>query len=247
MTNVHKEVHWWYSPNLGKHMPISVYGTFGHPLLLFPTAAADFEEYERFYLIDAMSEHINSGRVKVFSINSINRDSWFNDHIPISEKAWRHACYDRYISQEVVPFIQNHCRTPGIRIAASGASFGAFHAANTVFKHPDQFDVLIAMSGFYNLRSYFEGYYDENCYFNNPADYLPNLNDNYYLEKLRRDVRIYILTGQGAYEAPEHSRRLSDLLNSKGIPHNLDLWGYDVPHDWPTWRSMVKVYIPKVF
>jgi esterase/lipase superfamily enzyme len=227
-------------------MPISVYGHFGAPLLLLPTAAADFEEYERFKLIDAIAPHINSGKVKIFSINSINRESWFNDYIHVAEKARLNADYDRYISQEVVPFIHHHCRTPGIGVAISGASFGAFHAANTFFKHPDQFTTLIAMSGFYNLKNYFEGYYDENCYFNNPADYLPNLNDEYYLSRLRRN-RLYILTGQGAWEAPQRSKDLSALLNSKGIGHVLDLWGHDIPHDWPTWLKMMQVYIPKLF
>src|SRR5262249_39788481 len=104
-------------------MPIAVYGDFGMPLLLFPTAAADFEEYERFYLIDAIAPSIEGGKVKVFSINSINRDSWMNDHIHPGEAAYRHNQFDKYISQEVVPFIQHHCRTPGIGIGATGASF----------------------------------------------------------------------------------------------------------------------------
>lgn len=244
---MHKEVHWWYSPNLGRDMPISVYGTFGMPLLLFPTAAADFEEYERFHLIDAIKPHIESGKIKVFSINSINRESWLNDNVHPGHAAYVTYLYDKYISQEVVPFIQHHCRTPGIRLAASGASFGAFHAANIVFKHPDQFKTLIAMSGFYDLRNYFQGYYDENCYFNNPADYLPRLTDSHYLDKLRHDMQIVIVSGQGDYEKPDASRRLSNILDMKNIPHIFDLWGYDIPHDWPSWRSMMKYYVPKLF
>ena len=159
----------------------------------------------------------------------------------------RQAEYDRYIAQEVVPFIQNNCRTPGIGIGCTGASFGAFHAANILFKHPDQFKTLIAMSGFYDLRNYFNGYYDDNCYYNNPADYLPKLNDEHYLGRLRHDCRIVIATGQGAYEAPHYSRQLSDILNQKGIPHTFDLWGHDVSHDWYWWRVMLNTYIPKLF
>lgn len=241
-----KEVHYWHSPNLNQEMPIAVYGDYGAPLLLFPTAAADFEEYERFQLIDAIAPHIYSGRVKVYSINSINRESWLNDNLHPGQRAWRQVEYDRYVSQEVVPFIWDNCRTPGIGIATTGASFGAFHAANTVFKHPDQFDTLIAMSGAYDLRSFCKDYFDENVYYNNPVDYLPRLNDDWFLNQLRQ-TRIHIVTGQGAYEAPEQSRRMSDILWNKGIPNELDLWGYDIPHDWPTWRSMLNVYIPMLF
>jgi esterase/lipase superfamily enzyme len=47
------------------------------------------------------------------------------------------------------------------------------------------------------------------------------------------------MSGQGAYEDPERSRTLSNILNAKGIPHTLELWGHDVNHDWPWWRKML--------
>ena len=241
-----KEVHHWYSPNLNQEMPIAVYGEFGAPLLMFPTAAADFEEYERFQLIDAVSEHVDAGRVKLYSINSINRESWMNERMHPADRARRQVQYDRYIADEVVPFIWDNCRTPGINIATSGASFRAYHAANTLFKHPDLFNTVIAMSGFYDIRPYCDGYYGDDGYFNNPVDYLRNLDDDYYLPRLR-GARILIVTGQGAYEAPDRSRQLAAVLAEKGIPYQLELWGHDVPHDWPTWRAMLNVYIPSLF
>jgi esterase/lipase superfamily enzyme len=241
-----KQVHWWFSPALGKDMPIAVYGHFGAPILMFPTAAADFEEYERFKLIDAIAPHVNSGRVKVYSINSINRESWLNDNVHPGERAWKQYLYDRYIIDEVVPFIRADTGTPGIGIATCGASFGAFHAANELFKHPDVFRTLLAMSGSYDIRPYALGYHDDNVYFNNPAEYLPRLEDEWFLANLRQ-CRIHIMSGQGAYEAPDRSRQLSELLWSKGIPNELDLWGYDIAHDWPTWRDMLNVYIPRLF
>lgn len=241
-----KQVHWWFSPNLGKDMPIAVYGHYGSPVLMFPTAAADFEEYERFRLLDAIAPHINSGRIKVYSINSINRDSWLNENIHPGERAWRQYLYDRYVCEEVVPFIQNDCQSPGIQIATAGASFGAFHAFNELCKHPDQFHTVIAMSGTYDIRPYAHGYHDDNVYFNNPIEYLPHLEDDWFLSQLR-NRRILILSGQGAYEAPDRSRQISEVLWQKGIPHELDLWGYDIGHDWPTWRDMLNVWIPKLF
>jgi esterase/lipase superfamily enzyme len=227
-------------------MPIAVYGHYGSPLLMFPTAAADFEEYERFRLIDAIAPHINSGRVKVYSINSINKESWLNENMHPGERAWRQHLFDRYVAEEVVPFIWNDTQTPGIDIATTGASFGAFHAANSLFKHPDLFKTVIAMSGTYDIRPYANGYHDEYVYFNNPAEYLPALEDEWYLSRLR-NARILILSGQGAYEAPDRSRHLAHMLGSKGIPHRLELWGYDISHDWPTWRDMLNVYIPELF
>jgi esterase/lipase superfamily enzyme len=243
---MHKERHAWHSPNIGSDMPVAIYGHYGAPILFFPTAAADCEEYERFGLIDHIARFIDEGRVKVYSIESINKRSWLNKQIHPAERARLQVAYDRYVAEEVGPFIAWHCRTPDIGIATTGASFGALHAANTLFKHPDKFRTLIAMSGTYDLRGYCADYYDENIYFNNPVDYMANLSDPWYLDRIR-GARILLLTGQGAWEEPEETHKLARILQAKGIPHHLDLWGHDVPHDWPTWKAMLEVYIPKLF
>ncbi|HKC63760.1 MAG TPA: hypothetical protein VKB86_08985, partial [Pyrinomonadaceae bacterium] len=120
-------------------------------------------------------------------------------------------------------------------------------SANAYFRHPDLFRGVIAMSGSYDIRPYLKGYSDDNVYFNNPVEYLSNLNDDYHLPRLRQADAIFIVTGQGAYEAPDRSRQLSQILSSKGIPHTLELWGHDVNHDWPWWRKMLPYYLGKLF
>lgn len=235
---MNRELHGWHSPNLDKHMELATYGHYGFALLLFPTAAADYLEYERFQLIDAIAQFIDAGKVKVFSINSINNESWLNPHVPPPYRAIRHQQFNAYVVEEVVPFIWNHCSRETM-IITSGASFGALHAANNFFRRPDLFDGTIAMSGTYDIKSYSDGYYDDNCYFNSPVDYLSNLNDETILNTLRGKGHIHILSGQGDYEAPDRSRHLSHVLSSKGIPHELDLWGHDIPHEWWTWRLML--------
>ena len=227
-------------------MEIVTYGHFGFPLLLFPTAAADFLEYERFQLIDAIGEFIDAGRVKVFSINSINRDSWLNKQVHPHDKGVRQAQYNQYISREVVPYIWHSCRDR-VGIITAGASLGAFHCANQLFRRPDLFDGMIAMSGAYDIRGYYDGdYYDDNIYYNNPVDYLPNLG-GHDLWMLQQKRHIHIVTGQGDYENPDASRRLAGILYNKGIPFELNLWGYDMPHDWPTWRAMLRYYLSEKF
>ena len=57
----------WNSPSLNKWMEIVTYGHYGFPLLMFPTAAADFLEYERFYVIDAIQGSIEAGKTKDFA------------------------------------------------------------------------------------------------------------------------------------------------------------------------------------
>jgi esterase/lipase superfamily enzyme len=234
----------WFSSNLQMEMPIVAYGHAGYPLLMFPTAAADYLEYERFHLIDAIRHHVEAGRVRAYSINSVNRYSLMNQQAPPQLKGELLARYDRYITEEVLPLIRHE--TGGQNPLTTGASLGAYLSANAYFKHPDVLRGVIAMSGSYDVRSWFDGYYDDNVYFNNPVQYLPNLDDNHYLPTLRRADAIVILSGQGAYEAPERSRQLSGILNSKGIPHTLDIWGHDVDHDWPWWRKMLPYWLDKM-
>lgn len=241
-----REIYNWWSSNLGKEMEIAVYGDWGFALLMFPTAAADYLEYERFQLIDAISPHIDGGHCKVFSINSINNESWLNDWMTPRDKALRHQQYNHYVVEEVVPFIYKSCEGE-VPIITTGASLGALHAANNFFRRPDVFDGTIAMSGSYDLKTYTNGYYDDNCYFNSPVDYLPNWNDITILNRLRSKNHIYIVSGQGDYESPDASRQLSDILHAKGIPHMLDLWGFDMTHDWPTWRQMLPHFLSTYF
>ncbi|MDQ3372607.1 MAG: alpha/beta hydrolase-fold protein [Acidobacteriota bacterium] len=236
----------WFSHNLRMEMPVVAYGDRGFPLLMFPTAAADYLEYERFLLVDAIKPFIEAGMLRAYSINSVNKYSLLNKQASPQWKAELLTRYDRYVSEEVLPLIRNECGE-GAKPLTTGASLGAFLAANCYFKHSDNFRGTIAMSGSYNIYNYLENYFDDNVYFNNPMMYLKNLNDDFHLHNLQKADSIVIVSGQGAFEAPERSRELSGVLHSKGIPHLLEMWGHDVKHDWEWWRKMLPFYLGKFF
>jgi esterase/lipase superfamily enzyme len=244
--SVRRDIFGWRSPRLGLDMPVVSYGHAGLPLLLFPTAAADFLENERFFLVKSIEDKLLRGSVRLFSIDSINAHAWMDRDVAVREQARRQSLYVAYIEEELIPHIRRVTGDPGARPITTGASFGAFHAANTFLRRPDLFGGTIAMSGFYDLSvSYLDGYSDDNVYFNNPAWYLPNV-EGRQLELLRRESRIVVVTGQGPYEVPDASRRLSELLSAKQIPHVLDLWGHDVRHDWPWWRKMLPHFLDRM-
>ena len=236
----------WYSERVKKEMPISVYGHYGFALLLVPTAAADYLEYERFELIQSIQPFIDGGKVKVFSINSINSDSWLNDSVAPPEKAIRHAQYNEYVYREVIPFIHTHTSddTP---IIIAGASFGALHSMNLFLKRPDLINGVIAMSGVYDLTEYTKGYFDDNVYFNSPQHYMPNLSDHNVLEQIRRSHHIHIFSGSGAYEDPDAARSFAGILYNKGVTYELDIWGNEWPHEWFTWRTVLPHYLQTRF
>jgi len=155
-----RELASWYSPSLSKEMPVAVYGDYGFALLLVPTAAADYLEYERFQLMDHLAPFIDSGRVKVYSIDSINNDSWMNNNMEPRHKAIRHQQWNNYVFNEVIPFIRNGS-SPETPVITCGASFGALHSMNLFLKRPDIINGVIAMSGVYDLSEYTKGHFDD--------------------------------------------------------------------------------------
>ncbi len=237
-----REIHSWYSHRLEKEMPIAVYGHYGFALLLVPTAAADYLEYERFQLIDALEPFISSGKLKVFSVNSINNESWLSNNMDPRHKVIRHKQFNEYIFEEVIPFIKNSTsqETP---VYICGASFGALHSMNLFLKRPDLLNGVIAMSGVYDLTEYTKGYFDDDVYFNSPQHYMPNLKDHALLEQIRKSHHIHIFSGSGPYEDPAASGRFARILYDKGINYELDIWGEEWPHDWNTWRAVLPHYL----
>ncbi|MBK9569193.1 MAG: esterase [Chitinophagaceae bacterium] len=241
-----RELASWYSPSLNKEMPVARYGDNGFSLLLVPTAAADYLEYERFQLMEHLAPFIDAGKVSVFSIDSINNESWLNNNISPRDKSIRHQQWNDYVFNEVVPFLKTNTsnETP---VITCGASFGALHSMNLFLKRPDLINGVIAMSGVYDLTEYTKGHYDEDVYFNSPVHFMSNLNDHGTLEQIRQSRNIHIVTGSGSYEDPQSSGKFAKILYDKGISYELDIWGEEWPHDWNTWRAMLPHYLGSRF
>jgi esterase/lipase superfamily enzyme len=241
------EYHKWYSPNLNQDMEVKIYGHYGKPVLVFPAQGGRFYEYEDFGMIEAVKGSIMCGKIKVFTVDSIDNQSWANPHSHPAQRAERHEDYDRYIIAEVSPFVRQHCNGAGEKFLATGCSMGASHAANFFFRHPDVFDAVIALSGLYQMQMFVGDYMDDKVYFNSPLAYLPNMNDGWYLDQYR-ESRIVICCGQGAWEDAMLADTLAmrQILESKGIPAWVDIWGGDVNHDWPWWREMMPYFLNKL-
>lgn len=241
------EYHKWWSNALNQEMELKVYGQTGKAVLVFPAQGGRFFEYEDFGMVQSMQELIEAGRVRLFAVDSIDGQSWANWNAHPADRARRHEDYDRYIVEEVLPFARSHGGDPDQRYFTTGCSMGAYHAANFFFRHPDQFDGVIALSGLYRLNMFIGDYMDDNVYFNSPIVYLSNLNDQWYIDRYRQS-RIIICCGQGAWEEPmlADTLALQKVLEDKNIPAWIDIWGLDVNHDWPWWRKMAPYFFNKV-
>jgi esterase/lipase superfamily enzyme len=242
---MNQEQHGWHSSRLGREMRIRVYGHYGSPILAFPTSGGDEREHEGQGMIGALAHHIDAGRVKFYCVDSFNNESWYNKKAHPRHRSYMQAMYDAYIAFEVAAFIADHCRTPGVGITTMGASFGAYHAANTVFKHPEHFRRCLALSGVYDMRRFMDGDFDDNFYFNSPIDYMSNLSDGYFLH-LMSQCDIHLATGSGPYEDSGPTYRMHEVLNARGVRHSLDDWGPEGGHDWPYWKRQMDLYIGRL-
>lgn len=240
---MHVEYHKWWSSNLGHDMEFKIYGHWGKPVIIFPSANGRYFDYESFGMIEACRELIDSGKIKMIAIDGIDGQSWLNNAAHPADRARRHNDYDRYVVGELIPGLRNMLNYNG-QFIATGCSMGGYHSANFFFRHPDVFDTLIAQSGIYRLNLCIGDYMDENVYYNTPLEYLKNMDDPWFLDHYRRN-KIIVCVGQGAWEQPmlDETRELKNILDSKGVPNNIEFWGYDVNHDWPWWHKQIVYYL----
>jgi esterase/lipase superfamily enzyme len=235
--------HWsWDSQRLPEPARVVRWGHFGAPVLLFPTAGGDYEEVERFHLVDAVGELLEAGRIKLYSIDSIAGKHWLRGKDSPEYCSRVQNQFDSFIYHEVAPLIRADCNDARIELITAGASIGAFNAVATVCRHPDVFRLAIGMSGTFDLSKYLNGGMNLDFHYSSPLHYLPGLEDGPQLSCLRARL-ILLPTGQGQWEDIGESWRLANVLGRKGIPNRVDPWGREWDHNWVTWRAMLPKYL----
>ena len=237
-----------YSPAIGAAGNVVAYGHFGRPVIAFPAEGGGAWDFEKTGMIDAVGGLLEAGRVKVYCVDAFDASSWSNSTIPVEERARAHERYESWIVDQVVPFV--HEDVGGAQeIILTGCSLGAYHSLNFAFRRADLFPVGICMSGNYDPAAWGGwGERGDAAYFNNPLDYASNLHGD-HLDWLRSRLSLILVCGQGMWEdttgSLESTRRMAALLAEKGIRHELDLWGHDVPHDWPSWQRQLAHHLPR--
>jgi esterase/lipase superfamily enzyme len=233
----------WHSERIGEQLNLVRWGEFGTPVVVFPTAGGDAWEVERNGLIGALSPLLAAGRIKVYSIDSVSGRSWLRGDDP-RHSMWLQNRFDEVVAHEVVPAIRADCGSDSVEVISAGASIGAFWALEVLCRHPDVFTAAIGMSGTYDLSKWLHGHWSGDFYFSSPIDFLPGL-EGPALEMLRARFAV-LASGSGEWESPDETRRIGEVLARKGIPHRIDIWSEDHPHDWATWREMLPLYLDDV-
>jgi esterase/lipase superfamily enzyme len=233
-----REYHSWYSPSLGQEMEILVFGHAGARLLVFPTSQGRFYEWQDRGMFDALGEHISRGWIQAYCVDSVDAQSWYARWKHPRDRARRQLDYENYLIHEVLPFSRH--RNPNPYLITTGASFGAYHAANLAWRHPHLVSRMIGLSGVYKIDNFTDGYSDDNVFWNNPAAYISAIHDHGHLEAIRRQD-IIMTTGQTDPHL-EHNKYVSGQLWEKGIGNALRIWD-GFAHDWPWWHQQIRLYI----
>jgi len=233
-----RSYHRWSSPSLQREMELLVFGHGGARVVAFPTSAGRFFDWEDRGLIGALSDHLENGWIQIFCVDSVDGESWYAKDRHPAERAKRHMQYDHYVLNEVLPFTAE--RNPNPFLIVTGASFGAYHAANFAFRYPHLVGRVIGMSGYYDIKRWTGDYSDDNVYSNNPCDFLAHEHDPARLDALR-NIDIILTIGR-TDSALSNNEFLSGVLWSKNIGHAFRIWDGQA-HDWPVWQQMLRLYI----
>jgi esterase/lipase superfamily enzyme len=133
-------------------------------------------------------------------------------------------------------------------MAVTGCSFGAYHAANIALRRADLFPLALCLSGVYDLSVLGWGERGTSFHLNNPQWSLAAA-EGEHLDWLRSRLSLLLVCGQGQWEdttgALDSTRAFGALAVEKGLRVETDLWGHDVPHDWPSWRAQLAHHLPR--
>lgn len=235
---MHREFHRWYSPRLQRDMELLVHGHAGARVLVFPTSQGRFYEYEDRGMVANLGDQIEQGQLQLYCVDSVDAESFYCRWAHPSGRIQRHMQYEAYLLEEVLPLTS--ALNPNPFLMTHGCSFGAYHALNLALRHSHRFGRVLALSGKYEMSSFFDGYYDQNIYHHIPRHFVPNIHDPGVIDALRR-LEIILVVGRDDPHI-EDNRAMSRDLWAKGIWHAYREWdGWS--HDWPYWARMVRQYI----
>jgi esterase/lipase superfamily enzyme len=235
----------WFSPALGKEMEVLIFGHTGTSVLFFPTRGARFFDYENWRVIEALRHKIEAGQLQIYCVDSVDSESFYNFDIHPTDRIKRHLQYERYILNEVIPFIK--LNNTGSSIISAGCSMGAYHAVNIAFRHPQLFVKVLGMSGRYDLThatgsfvDLLSGFQNEDVYYITPSQFVPNLTDQRILNQYRKMEIILVIGEEDAFL--NNNKHLHAILLQKGVPNSLFIW-HEEAHRARYWRRMVQLYL----
>ncbi len=215
-------------------MEMLTFGNGGFPILLFPTSMGMHNENRDFKLIEAVGWFIDKNIIKIYCPDGIDIHSWYNKNAQPADRVKNHVLYEHMLLEEVYPLMK--AETGYGRIGTAGCSFGGYHAMNFGLRHPNLTAAIFSMAAKFDIKNQLDGYYDDNVYFNNPPDYLPEM-QNPWLWKMQ------IFLGSAEFDMCLNANyEMANMLGLKHVSHLLNV-RQNEKHDWPCWRLQFPYFL----
>ena len=237
MTRFPAERHRWLSPSTGCEIRVRRLGNRGRPFVYFPGSDGDETEFERYEMLAAVSSWLDSGQAQFFSIDGRGPATLWNEGIPPVERIRGYAAFERYAADELLPWIAG--MVPGEPPIVVGSSYGAFVAANLLFKYPSKIGMACGLGGVYGMWHRLDGYHDDDVYFHTPLEYLPRLDD---LEAIRATGGLTMFAGESDAWL-DSTRRMGEVCRNKGLPHLVDVWAAPADHHERWWARQLQKFL----
>lgn len=224
---------------------VIAYGNSGRPVIVFPDVDASCTCWEENGMIDALSELIDYGSVRLFCVDSADQSSWYAKFAPEGYRLESVSAYFDFVEQELADLISRECgEAAGLPILA-GAGTGALNATIEMMRRPKHYAGLLAMSGTYDARNYVgEGMSEEWLGFS-PVDLAQELVRNGAAAHAFETHQLAFVCGQGNGEAGIETQRALDTAFAQAkIKATFEYWGYDVTYGWDWWKEEAKQLLP---
>ncbi len=220
-------------------MTIKIYGDSGTPVIGLPTRGQKCRQWEECGMVKSIEHQLNNGYNQLFCVDAIDEEAFLNERIKPEKRLMRQQQFEHYIIEEAVPYIQKNNSNPYLMIA--GVDLGGYHAINLALKHPGEFNKAIGISGLYDIKKFLGDFYNDTVYYNNPVDFLPNLNKPNLLAAIRNvDFRLVSYRNDARSNS---ARRMANIFRNKFIEHEMDIWDLSSDEEWVLWTQMLNTHI----
>ena len=245
--NYYKE----FSDYLDREMEFKVFGHSGRPILVLPNLNSRFYDWENFGIVEKAAWWIDRGEVQLFCVDSIDGESWDNGGGDLRQRAKMQEKWFLYLTRELYPrMMALNGGTQQGNVIAAGIELGALHAVNCLTRRPDLFNGVIALSGRYGTQPYFGDSLDDLVFRSSPLRYLAETSPaDPAVAQWRKADPLILCVGQGAWEDDflASTQELAQQLERLDVPFQLELWGYDVTHDWVWWQKQWQLFLGRIF
>ena len=239
-----------WSGAIGSAGTVIRYGHWGRPLLVFPAEQGRAGDFEANGMLDAIARAWSKRGESRFTASTATtpvrgRTAGYRSR---SERAGTAATS----RGSTTASCRGSTPTAGgpAEVATFGCSLGAFHAANFALKRAEKFPLALCFSGNFDPSSLaWLGRAGERGLLQQPA--------RLCLALPRRPPRLAARSRQPAAGlrpgpvgghhrlAAQHQAVRSPAGQQGHQARKLDLWGHDVPHDWPSWRAQLARHLPR--